>query len=185
MDLRVEKTYAALIRAFTCLLEEMPYEDITIAQLCDKALIRRTTFYKHFADKNEFFVFYIESLRDEFEERCLSQVDPVSVQEHETRMLNELVRFLLEHEKLVDNVMGSAVSTVLLDALGDVIRRDIEQAIIRDPSVSKGLQVPAASLAAFISGGILSLLKRWLATNRDPRDVGEIETILQGLSFLE
>lgn len=57
MDLRIQKTYRSLLVAFTKLLETHRYEDVTIAMLCDEAMIRRTTFYKHFADKSEFFSF--------------------------------------------------------------------------------------------------------------------------------
>ena len=62
MDLRIKKTYRALFDAFTELLEEHRFEDLTVAMLCDRALIRRTTFYKHFRDKNDYFAFYIDEL---------------------------------------------------------------------------------------------------------------------------
>ena len=48
MDLRIRKTYLALHNAFTQLLEEKRFEDFTVNELCDLAMIRRTTFYKHF-----------------------------------------------------------------------------------------------------------------------------------------
>ncbi|MFR7670084.1 MAG: hypothetical protein ACLU0O_04550 [Collinsella sp.] len=38
------------------------FEDLTVAMLCDRAMIRRTTFYKHFRDKNDYFAFYIDEL---------------------------------------------------------------------------------------------------------------------------
>lgn len=57
MDLRIKKTYRALFDAFTELLEEHRFEDLTVAMLCDRAMIRRTTFYKHFRDKNDYFAF--------------------------------------------------------------------------------------------------------------------------------
>ena len=41
MDLRIKKTYRALFDAFTELLEEHRFEDLTVAMLCDRALIRR------------------------------------------------------------------------------------------------------------------------------------------------
>lgn len=62
MDLRIKKTYRALFEAFTELLEEHRFEDVTVAMLCDRAMIRRTTFYKHFRDKNDYFAFYIDEL---------------------------------------------------------------------------------------------------------------------------
>ena len=57
LDLRIQKTYQALHNAFTILLEEKNFEEITVNELCDAAMIRRTTFYKHFADKYEYFQF--------------------------------------------------------------------------------------------------------------------------------
>ena len=59
---RIKKTYRALFDAFTELLEEHRFEDLTVAMLCDRAMIRRTTFYKHFRDKNDYFAFYIDEL---------------------------------------------------------------------------------------------------------------------------
>ena len=53
----------------------MRFEDITVAMLCDRAVIRRTTFYKHFADKSEFFSFYVDSLRGDMVERGRLAID--------------------------------------------------------------------------------------------------------------
>ena len=36
MDLRIKKTYRALFDAFTELLEEYRFEDLTVAMLCDR-----------------------------------------------------------------------------------------------------------------------------------------------------
>ena len=44
-DLRVKKTKRALTLAFIELLKVKHFEDITINELCEKAEIRRATFY--------------------------------------------------------------------------------------------------------------------------------------------
>ena len=62
IDLRLQKTYLALRNAFTELMEEKRFEELTVNELCDRALIRRTTFYKHFADKYDYFAFYIREM---------------------------------------------------------------------------------------------------------------------------
>ena len=36
---------------------------MTVNLLCERAMIRRTTFYKHFADEYEYLAFYIRELR--------------------------------------------------------------------------------------------------------------------------
>lgn len=53
-DLRVLRTYESLFRAFESLIAGKRFEDITVSELCDAAMVRRATFYSHFADKNDF-----------------------------------------------------------------------------------------------------------------------------------
>ena len=53
-DLRVRKTYEALMRAFEDLLTGKTFDDITVNELCERAMIRRPTFYSHFEDKYDF-----------------------------------------------------------------------------------------------------------------------------------
>ena len=45
-------------------MSEKPFEEITINDLCNSAMIRRTTFYKHFSDKYDFFRFFLISVMD-------------------------------------------------------------------------------------------------------------------------
>lgn len=54
MDLRVEKTLIALKEALASLLEEKDFGKITVNDICQKANVRRTTFYLHYADKYDF-----------------------------------------------------------------------------------------------------------------------------------
>lgn len=46
-DLRVQKTYRALMAAFEALMAEETFDDITVNELCARALIRRPTFFSH------------------------------------------------------------------------------------------------------------------------------------------
>ncbi len=56
MEKRIEQTYDNLLQAITILLKEKEFEDITISELCEKAKIKRPTFYNHFIDKEDFAV---------------------------------------------------------------------------------------------------------------------------------
>lgn len=55
LDLRVQKTYHNLIEAFFIIVQEKPLDKFTVNELCEKAQVRRPTFYKHFADKYDFY----------------------------------------------------------------------------------------------------------------------------------
>ena len=55
-DLRIIKTKLALTNAFFEMLEDMPLDDVTVNALCEKAEVRRATFYKHFKDRHDFII---------------------------------------------------------------------------------------------------------------------------------
>ena len=53
MDKRIMKTRKGLKDALLCLLEEHPFEEITVTEICEHARTGRLTFYKYYSDKNE------------------------------------------------------------------------------------------------------------------------------------
>lgn len=52
-DLRVVKTKAGIRKAFVELLAEKSFEEITVKDILERAVINRTTFYRHYTDKFE------------------------------------------------------------------------------------------------------------------------------------
>lgn len=52
-DRRVDKTRKALRKAISELIEEKPYEDISVTELVERANIARSSFYAHFRDKDD------------------------------------------------------------------------------------------------------------------------------------
>ncbi len=50
-DLRVQRTHKLLWEALMAELSERPFEQITVKDICERAMVHRTTFYKHYEDK--------------------------------------------------------------------------------------------------------------------------------------
>lgn len=162
MDLRIEKTYKALITAFGELLEERPYERITVAMLCERAMIRRTTFYKHFADKAEFFVFFADNIRFELMrigDEGAEKMGGVGGLDKHAAVFHQLADYLLKHEAAMDNIFASsmvgAMAIVICEKAAEVLReRYGSQA--EDPESEEFL-----AACEFAAGGIIRLLQMW------------------------
>jgi len=50
-DLRVRRTHKLLWEALMKELSERTIEEITVSDICERAMVHRTTFYKHYEDK--------------------------------------------------------------------------------------------------------------------------------------
>lgn len=53
-----EYTKNYIIQAFFILMREMPYNKISVVDICDKAGIGRATFYRHFKSKEDIIIYY-------------------------------------------------------------------------------------------------------------------------------
>lgn len=171
MDLRIKKTYRALIDAFTKLLEEQPYENITVAMLCDEAMIRRTTFYKHFADKAEFFSFFVDGMRIDLVEQAERRLEGDADAESERMATFQLlIDFLLEHEKLMDNVLSSSMAGMLTfkicEKVSEYIRERYADVFVVD---GEGL-LEIGPASEFIAGGVMRLIRLWWADGHRRED---------------
>lgn len=50
-DLRVRRTHKLLWDALILEMLERPFEEISVKDICERAMVHRTTFYKHYEDK--------------------------------------------------------------------------------------------------------------------------------------
>ena len=133
VDLRIKKTYRALFDAFTELLEEHRFEDLTVAMLCDRAMIRRTTFYKHFRDKNDYFAFYIDELMSGLPQKQPDEAGVVSAEDVRAlrhAILDDAMDLILAHERLMDNILASSMSGMLTGMICDRIARSIRERVM-------------------------------------------------------
>lgn len=93
LDLRIRRTHKLLFDALTLLLSEKSFDNITITDICEKAMVHRTTFYKHFEDKYHLLDSLISQLVQNFEEKSTEQT-PV---DNPRQYYVNLFRLLLEH----------------------------------------------------------------------------------------
>lgn len=177
MDLRIQKTYLALHNAFTQLLEEKRFDELTVNALCEKAMIRRTTFYKHFADKFEYFTFYTREMVSTFQDQLAPDVMDGEAGAYFLHMSRELLRFLRLHRRMFDNVKSSSAFPLLLNILLEQITEDMvlmlrrsSPTLAQDPKKLRGT-------AAFYAGGMLNALFQLMLEGDSPDEDAFLEVI--------
>lgn len=184
MDLRIKKTYRALFDAFTELLEEHRFEDLTVAMLCDRALIRRTTFYKHFRDKNDYFAFYIDELmtglpQNRTDAADAEPLDDVQALRHE--VFDDAMNMILAHEQLMDNLLASSMSGMLTNVICDRIARSVRERVMNVLAEDALAPVSLETTSEFVAGGIIRLFTIWWESGHDLERRPEIADVVDAL----
>lgn len=180
-DLRVIKTKNALHNAFFAMLSEMDIEDITINSLCDRAGIRRATFYKHFNDKIDFMTYIIKNVRFSFDAKFndTNESNCISV-DYYVKYMQAVVNFLIEHEQAIAKILGSSMRSVFIETFIYQNHQDTHARLER--SVSDGLAISASSkaVAGMIVGGVFVNVIHWF----ENRDTVSSEDMIKEVSHL-
>lgn len=184
MDLRIKKTHRALFEAFTELLEEHRFEDVTVAMLCDRAMIRRTTFYKHFRDKNDYFAFYIDELMSGLPQKRADAdgaegAEDVRALRHE--VFADAMDLILAHEQLMDNILASSMSGMLTSMICDRIARSIRGRVMSALDEDALAPVSLETTSEFVAGGIIRLFTMWWESGHVLERRSEIADVVDAL----
>ena len=178
LDLRIQKTHTALINAFLQLLQTKRFENITINELCELAMVRRATFYKHFADKYEFFTFFVQWIQREFRNRIVPQEYDRNGVSPYIDIIRFALDFLDENETLVHSVMESNAFPLLLDLISEQIILDVKERLQTDQNNGKELLLSPELMAFSYTGALLNIMRWWIG-HKDQMSKEEIVAQVQ------
>lgn len=179
-DARIVKTKARLVSTFKELLGEKKFENITINEICDRAEIRRATFYKHFQDKYDFLGFFIRSLRENFD-MVGKYGKPDATAGYYIEYAQEIINFLDENDEIIRNILESDIVGTIISV---IIVENLKQTKERlNMSVQKGMRLPASvnTVADILVGGVATLALNWFSKGRPiPKEqlLGEIASVI-------
>lgn len=161
-DLRVEKTYTALIAAFEQLLEEKSFEKITVKELCDRAKTRTATFYAHFADKYDFFAFMVKEIRLDFFRCAERSRDSENESEYYEALIRSVFDFLEKNQKLAQSIQNDPLLMTMLQAGSEDTTEAIERRIAVD--MKRATSVDTKTAVQFLLGGINQVSAAWFVS---------------------
>lgn len=174
-DLRVRRTKKALYDAFIELLNQKPFDAITVNELCDTAKIRRATFYKHYSDKFDFLNAYTKVLRDRFDKIIFKNGKPALTPDYYVAYAKRIIHFINEHSTAVHNICHSYLFPTVLSIIVQQNYKDTCERL--RISVSNGVKLPASveMIAAMCTGGVAGCIYSWIVedSTASPEEVAE------------
>ncbi len=172
-DLRITKTKAALTNAFYTMLEEMSLEEITVNDLCEKAEVRRATFYKHFDDKNDFIIYLIKDVREKFEtEVWAHESTGYPNREYYKKYVETLMAYLVKRKDAIKNIVLSSARSTLIETFSQQNLKDTKKRLEESQAAGMQLISTPAVVASMLVGGTARAIVDWFEDEqRCPLDV--------------
>lgn len=163
IDLRIRRTHKLIFDALTSLLTEKAFEDIRISDICDRAMVHRTTFYKHFEDKYQLLDFSLEKTLAGFREKSMNSTSDINSREYYINLIRHLFEHMYENKKLYSiGLLNDGSTTKLLKrTVIECIKSSLES------NVENGIKltVPTPIISEFYSAAIVNLARWWLESN--------------------
>lgn len=165
-DLRVRRTHKLLYNALLELMENQPFENITVKQICDLAMVHRTTFYTHFNDKYDLLS---HALRQMAEEELNFSTTAHSPAEN----LREIFTVASKNKNLFTQLLSEE-----RDSLRNLLRREMGTGLHKqltkhlsteDKSTDMDIQI----IIEVYTGAMIGVLNWWIENNM-PIDQEEI-----------
>lgn len=176
-DLRVIKTKNALTQAMVQCLKEKTFDEITVQDICNKAMTRRSTFYTHFADKYELFAFTVREIYCQFP--SFKQLEKVeTIKEVYDFLLKDVVNFLVDNIKIVKLMQENKTNMMLLDIIAKEVMKAFLPILEKEESLSK--MVSPELVMNFYVKGIFGVVLWWI---KEKQPITKEELIVQ-ISFL-
>lgn len=163
-DLRTLRTYTLLKKALLELLSKQSFDSIKVNDICEAAMIHRTTFYSHFSDKYELLDYVVKNLEEEllegFDVKSYS-----SSRDFYMGLINHLLEFLGSNKMFFRNILNNNYGSGIITVFHNSAIKHISELIEKETRTGKNFTVPTVVMAEFYSGAVTSTILWWLKTN--------------------
>jgi len=176
MDRRVRRTRDVLGDALVQLVQEKPFDAITVQEVLARAGVSRSTFYTHFSDKDDLLL----SDADEFFASMAGRLARCEESSERVAPVREFFAHVAEARPFLAALTASGKSDDLWKLAQGHFARGIEQRLATLPRSRPLGPAQRAAQSHALAGAMLSLLSWWLARGT-PESPEELDELFHGL----
>jgi len=156
-DPRAQRTRDRLGDALIALIQEKPFDDVTVQDVLDRAQVSRSTFYEHYRDKDDLFLSDAEGLF-----RYMSGLLAGDLASERVLPVKEWLAHVGAHASLRAALQPSGRYHDFLALAQGEFARAIERRLAELPRAREIAAERRAPLAHALAGSALSLMEWWL-----------------------
>ncbi len=164
-DLRIVKTHRALYQALVELLKEMEYEEIKVSDLCNKAMVNRSTFYAHFNDKYDLFDSFLKDLKQSLINELGENKKIDNIRDYYLELIKVFINHIDSNKDTYKSIIVNNRNSIILDMLYDTIKTDFKKKNEKFSTIVNN-DTPEDIMLEFYLGGIINLGIYFINSNK-------------------
>lgn len=150
-DRRVQRSRARLHQALVALILERGWDRVSVQEVCARAGVGRSTFYVHFADKEDLLIGGLDDVRDALRRQCRPGTPPFG-------FLRGLMAHADESRRMFRAVIGKKS--------GLAVQRRFRQVVLElvgEDLAAMGVAEPRRQLTErYLAGALVEILMWWI-----------------------
>ena len=158
-DLRITKTKKALYIALLDLMKEETFENIKVSDICEKALINRSTFYAHYSDKYELVSSFIKNLTDELKWELEKNEHISTSKAYYLEMLRLFFSHVEKQKEAYASILINNRNSIMMDMVYKTLDEDIKK------HLPLKTEIPSDIVSKFYLGAVFNIGVEWLNSN--------------------
>ncbi len=170
---RTTRSRAALMEALLVLLQQKPFDKVTVREITDRASIGYATFFRHFTDKEEL----LHELAAGEISKLLTMTLPMLYTVETRPSTQALCAYVWGNRAIWSTLLTGGAAGVLKDEFN----RQAQEVAARHPKTDSGL--PGDLAVVFSVAATVEIIAWWLR-HPNPPSVGEMAAIIDRLVVL-
>jgi len=150
VDRRVQRTHRLLRSALIELVQQRGWDQVTVQDVCERADVGRSTFYVHYADKEELLISGFEDLKSELRKHAATCEEPLG-------FTLALLEHVMQYQGMIRALTGTGTLQVVQRKFMEVVIVLVEE----DLRQISGIDPLREAAARYLAGAFWELLHWW------------------------
>lgn len=167
-DVRIKKSKRDLRNALIELLRTNTFADTTVMCICEKAMVNRMTFYKHYQDKYALLDDCLDNIKDEILDACEAKlnrkIEECTLCEFTMALIEAVINTCSEYREIITSLMVED-NTLLMFIILNAIKYEVKSIVEKLCASLKPLMT-VDRIASIFTGAITNVVFDWIRESK-------------------